>query len=239
MRPPKNSPTVARGKDFFENVDMSARTCKGSETLWFHLCALILCAVVATGGDGGDPLVEECRREHDAAYRPGGEFGGSRPAERAAALVSLGDELMKREKPGDAIVCYKLACSLEDGSRDAAGWRSLLMLGEALESAGEREEALIAFRNATQRTAGFLRGEMTSPWILTRCAHAGRTLPHLEKDQKERFPGGALCVVKIFPVHYQSARNDQSRFLFPPLFSCDTGPWEWQNERESQGAPAF
>ena len=171
---------------------MSARTCKGSETLWFHLCALILCAVVAMGGDGGDPLVEECRREHDAAYRPGGAFGGSRPAERAAALVSLGDELMKRGKPGDAIVCYKLACSLEDGSRDAAGWRSLLMLGEALESAGEREEALIAFRNATQRTAGFLRGEMTSPWILTRCAHAGRCLI-LRRREKTLSRWCSLC----------------------------------------------
>jgi hypothetical protein len=146
---------------------MRARTfCKGSETLLFHLCALILCALVATGGDGGDSLVEECRRERDAAYRSGG--GGSGPAERAAALVSLGDELMRREKPGDAVVCYKLACSVEDGSRDAAGWRSLLMLGEAFEAAGEREEALIAFRNATQRTAGLSRGEMTSPWILTR-----------------------------------------------------------------------
>lgn len=147
---------------------MRARIGQGSAALLFHLCTLVLCALVATGGDG-DSVVEECRLAYDSVSGSGGESG---PAERAAALVALGDELMREGKPDHAVGCYKLACSLEEASGDAAGWRSLLLLGEALESSGKRDEALIAFRNATQRTAGFSRGEMASHWILTRCAHA-------------------------------------------------------------------
>lgn len=112
-----------------------------------HAASMIICAFVTLSANAEDGCV------------PGGLETAMYPAADGASNAARGDRFLREGDPESAVSCFELAHALEDG--DAIGSsRILLLLGEALEEAGKREEALKAFQYASKRSSEGLGSQL-------------------------------------------------------------------------------